>query len=377
MMSASSIDGPLDSSCVCSTSVASVEKSENVVLERLDLGRPARLDRVERARADERRSSGAPFQPTSTSTVSPSAGRLPTSSPSASDEVGQIPVEAGVEPRREAGGDVGGEDGGREENRVGTGLLDERRERVDARLRKRRRERLVLAGVDLRRRRTRRRARRAPERPGPSTTPAASPSVAAFESTPRPPFSSSPPWCSRKTSDLHRSCLSTTRSRIFCAALPSSSILTWSPRDGGGPSSSTVVFAPASPTASGVDAEVGQRQRLLRLRLRAHDPLERRVARLVDRVRDGDDRRQRRRDDVVAVLGLPLARDRVRLDRERGDLRDQRPAKSIGHRRPEHRAVAVARGLPEQDEIGRLALERARRARGSSRAGRSPRPRRR
>ena len=31
MMSASSIDGPLDSSCVCSTSVASVEKSENEV----------------------------------------------------------------------------------------------------------------------------------------------------------------------------------------------------------------------------------------------------------------------------------------------------------------------------------------------------------
>ena len=38
-----------------------------------------------------------------------------------------------------------------------------------------------------------------------------------------------------------------------------------------------------------VEAEVGERDRLLRLLLRAHDPLEGRVARLVDRVGDGDD----------------------------------------------------------------------------------------
>src|SRR5205823_6162278 len=58
-----------------------------------------------------------------------------------------------------------------------------------------------------------------------------------------------------------------------------------------------------------VEAEVGERERLLRLLLRAHDPLQRRVARLVDRVRDGDDGRERRLDDVVAELRLPLAAD--------------------------------------------------------------------
>ena len=57
----------------------------------------------------------------------------------------------------------------------------------------------------------------------------------------------------------------------------------------------------------GVEAEVAERELLLRLRLRAHDPLERRVARLVDRVGDRDDGRERRADDVVAELGLALA----------------------------------------------------------------------
>ena len=46
---------------------------------------------------------------------------------------------------------------------------------------------------------------------------------------------------------------------------------------------------------------------LERLLLRAHDRLERRVARLVDRVADGDDGGQLDLDGVVAVLGLALA----------------------------------------------------------------------
>jgi len=47
----------------------------------------------------------------------------------------------------------------------------------------------------------------------------------------------------------HRSRLSVTYARIFSAALPSSSIFTESPRDGGGPSSSTVVRDPGSPAS--------------------------------------------------------------------------------------------------------------------------------
>src|SRR3712207_3882165 len=47
----------------------------------------------------------------------------------------------------------------------------------------------------------------------------------------------------------------------------------------------------------GVDPQVGQRPALDRLLLRGHDPLEGGVARLVDRVPGGDDRRQRRLQD--------------------------------------------------------------------------------
>src|SRR5918992_2886640 len=84
MMSASSIDGPLDSSCVCSTSVASVEKSENSTSNSSTSALP--LDPTGSsapARTSPRR--GESVQPTSTRTVSPRAGRLPTSSPSASE----------------------------------------------------------------------------------------------------------------------------------------------------------------------------------------------------------------------------------------------------------------------------------------------------
>ena len=106
----------------------------------------------------------------------------------------------------------------------------------------------------------------------------------------------------------HQSSLFSARnSTILSGAEPSSSILTESPRGGGGVSASTVVREPASPTCAGLDAEVAERERVLRLLLRAHDPLQRRVARLVDRVRDGDDGRQRRGDHVVAELGLALA----------------------------------------------------------------------
>ena len=119
-----------------------------------------------------------------------------------------------------------------------------------------------------------------------------------------------------------------------------------------------------------VRADRGQVEHVLRLLLRAHDPLQRRVARLVDRVRDGDHGRERRLDRVVAVLGLPLAADRAVADRELGDLRDERAAEAIRDGRPEHGAVGVRGLLSEQDERRLLALEREReRVRGGDEVG--------
>ena len=49
---------------------------------------------------------------------------------------------------------------------------------------------------------------------------------------------------------------------------------------------------------------------------------------------------------------------RAVLEAERRDLRDQRPAEPLRDRRPQHGAVAVARRLAEEHEIGALPLER-------------------
>src|SRR3954470_13485450 len=57
---------------------------------------------------------------------------------------------------------------------------------------------------------------------------------------------------------------------------------------------------------AGVEPEAGSRQLLHRLLLAGHDPLERGVARLVDGVPGGHDRRQRRLHGPVAAVGLPL-----------------------------------------------------------------------
>src|SRR6266540_2388214 len=109
-----------------------------------------------------------------------------------------------------------------------------------------------------------------------------------------------------------------------------------------------------------VDAEVRRADALLRLLLRAHDPLQRRIARLVDRVRHGDHRGQRRLDRVVAELRLPLhARLAVR-DRQLRGLRHERHAQAVRNGGPEDGAVGVARLLAEQDHVGCLAFERLR-----------------
>ncbi len=291
-------------------------------------------------------------------------------------QIGEIPVQPRVEARRETGRDVGGENRGAEEHRVGAGLLDERRERVDSRLRERRRELRRLARVNLgrteRTRAGRDCGRALAEHDAHGVT-----ERRGLREHPEPALLERAAVVLEEHEERHRSFLSTTRSRIFCAAEPSSSIFTWSPREGGGAELEDGRLRACLARRARVHPDVGERQRLLRLRLRAHDPLERRVARLVDRVRDGDDRRERSGDDVVAVLGLALAVHRAVVDGQRRDLRD-RPA-AAGDRPPPTRARRRHR-RPRTARRARDRRTRARalpRAREPSRADRSPPPPRR
>ena len=217
-----------------------------------------------------------------------------------------------------------------------------------------------------------------PSTPEPSSTASASPSAAALPSTPSESFCSLPSWCSRKTRDFIGAFFSARNSTIFSAAEPSSSIFCDVAAGG------RVVQRHDGRARAGLagllgrHAEVGERERLLRLLLRAHDPLQRRVARLVDRVRDGDHGGQRRLDHVVAELGLALAARLAVLD-----ARARPPARSAAAaagRRRRPRARRRRRRWPAGRRArGRRPRARAPpRARGSSRRGRSRRrPRRR
>ena len=101
----------------------------------------------------------------------------------------------------------------------------------------------------------------------------------------------------------------------FCAARnsaalapPSPSSLTIVPACRGGRSakSTTSVAAFARPTRAVSMPGVGAAHHLQRLLLRGHDPLERRVPRLVDLLHHADHRRQARLNPPVAVVGLPV-----------------------------------------------------------------------
>src|SRR4051812_31735969 len=82
MMSASSIEGPLDCSCSWSTTFALRECSSNSVETSTISGSPPSAGDASNEPARNSASRGVDFQPTSTSTESCSAGRLPTSVPS-------------------------------------------------------------------------------------------------------------------------------------------------------------------------------------------------------------------------------------------------------------------------------------------------------
>ena len=107
-----------------------------------------------------------------------------------------------------------------------------------------------------------------------------------------------------------------------------------------------------------VHAEVGDGDCPLGLGAGAHDPLQRRIPGLVDRVGDGEHGRGRRLDRVVAELRLALAAHLPLGDLELGDLRDHGQPEPVGDGGPEHGAVRVARLLAEDDQVGALLLQR-------------------
>ena len=140
---------------------------------------------------------------------------------------------------------------------------------------------------------------------------------------------------------------SSRNARISSAELPFSSSMRLPPSfAGGGVSASTSVALPAStPRSASADLRLG-------LLARAHDRLERGVARLVDGVRDRDDGRQRRLDDVVARLALPLRAHAAVGQLEPGDLRHERELEVLGDGRGHDVGVGVGRLLAEQHEVG-------------------------
>ena len=110
----------------------------------------------------------------------------------------------------------------------------------------------------------------------------------------------------------------------------------------------------------GLDAHVAGRLRVELLLLRAHDRLQRRVARLVDRVADGDHGGQLDLDGVVAVLGLTLAAQLAVLDVHLDHLGERRHLQVVGHHGADRVALAVVRLLAQQDQVGALGLEHLR-----------------
>ena len=148
-----------------------------------------------------------------------------------------------------------------EEDRLDSVLVDELRDRVDARLWQRRGETLVVGDVD------RRRAvlpglcgDAGDARPDDDAGDVSPPSCAAFESTRERALLKLVVVVLEEDEDAHSSRFSARNSRICSAALPSSSIVRVSPRGGGSESASTSVREPCSPARCSVEAEVGERE---------------------------------------------------------------------------------------------------------------------
>ena len=134
MMSASSIDGPVASSCACSSISAASEKSWSSGCTFSTVAWPPD-SAASSAPARKSAMRGVDVQPTSQITLSARTGWVPTSPWSSARTSVELPVDARIEARGEAGGDVGAEDRLGEEDVVEAARLDDLCEHVDARLR--------------------------------------------------------------------------------------------------------------------------------------------------------------------------------------------------------------------------------------------------
>ena len=277
------------------------ERREVLELDRrvLHLGTAANLIRVERAGAEDRELDTARPADVDIHGVGElrRLARLTV-------EVDEPPVEPGIEPRSETRGHIGGQHRLREQHSVEALVAHELREHVDARLRQRRRHALVV-GDPHRPRAVRAGALRERAHTGADEHAA---DVAADlrrlrKYTERALRNRAFMMLEKDQRLGHQTSRFETRnSRICSAPEPSSSIFRASPR------ARRRVQRDHRRRGRLGASDIHGRKRLLRLLLRAHDPLQRRIPRRVDRVRDRDHRRQRRADRVVAVLGLPLAR---------------------------------------------------------------------
>ena len=156
----------------------------------------------------------------------------------------------------------------------------------------------------------------------------------------------------------------------FCACRKSASLAAPSPPwsvtivpfslGGRGSADSTSVFEPCSPIAAGVHADVARRLRLHRLLLRAHDPLQRRVARLVDALDHRHDRGQRALHDRVAALLLAVDRDRRAVDVHLLGVRQAGQLQVLGHRLRNERRARVGRLGSHEHQVELHAAERLR-----------------
>src|SRR5262249_25019301 len=165
-------------------------------------------------------------------------------------EVDEVPVEPGVEARGGTGGDVGGQHAVGEEHGGAALLLHEPREPVQARLRRRRLERVVLEHINgacsVLAGFVRQRADFAAHEHGGDVVAECGRLAEHAERA----LLQLVAVVLEEDEDAHTKRFSVRKSTISCAALPPPSILGASPRDGGSLSASTSVFEPASPACA-------------------------------------------------------------------------------------------------------------------------------
>ncbi len=173
------------------------------------------------------------------------------------------------------------------------------------------------------------------------------------------------------------------RNSVSAVAPEPSSSLTISPAVRGGRAvvSSTSLHATDRPTWAASTPRSASDERLQRLLLRRHDPLERRVAGLAGLVGHRQHQRQRRADHLGRGVAVALDPDLVALGLDDRRQRHLRPAQPLGEHRRDDAHRAVGRGHAAHHQVDLRVARRASRppwpAPARSRSRRSRRSRRR